>query len=659
MWLILFFSLIRADSCDHSLNDAVDWVNPDCNYAGICYNGACYCCDTTLSSDWCQGNVPGVWEGDNCEKATYYTQVTWGYIFEGSDLTCANDGTSAASPDLVDQTVALFEDFDAEVMSMECKICTPAEPCEFFTEGPVADSGTFVKFGVDLNTFYDMGCSKGTLPESIRPCAANWDNGATAYVSFIDAMDKDNDYAQFLADLQALVSSNGENGLSWSSTTLSRIWNQHVEILSQTIQTTRLPTPSPTPEPSTQAPTNIPTSIPTDFSEDDDGVCDDYINSIGDLKFLGVGSSCRGSINESWTGGRTCESPYIICLPKENTPANDMMGDPYKSKTYRYNVAECLQECSYDQRCLGIEFVADKNSVLGDCNLIDDIPITTVDEIFGYVYTEADLSLDNDTTGGDALCWAKKDYCNPYFEAEDLSDVMLNCYCPDNRKGFYTKKVKRTVNNTRFCDDDATVDERIKKAQANRMFHLCENWCLFETINPQSENWYWDPWKVCWRETYSGAGMHRSYCDRVIRNPDSIELNFINYRSENFLSCGASEYPTSAPISDAASWHLAAYAESCDDACSNLGKVCAEEITAQAFGSESEMINAFAEAGHTCDSDTVQMENAKFEGYALPGLKRSNSACVNRQPTLSHLENLDTDCSKGMGYAWQRLCACY
>ena len=200
------------------------------------------------------------------------------------------------------------------------------------------------------------------------------------------------------------------------------------------------------------------------------------------------------------------------------------------------------------------------------------------------------------------------------------------------------------------------MDQRIKKAQANRMFHLCENWCLFETLNPEKENWYWDPWVKCWRETYSGTGVHRSYCDRVIRNPDSIELKFVNYRSDNF--CGASEHPTEAPVSDPSTWLLADILESCDDACSSQGKICAEDQTAVVFASETELINAFAEAGHTCDSADVDMSNEEYEGWAMPGLK-GNGKCVNRLLTLSHLETLDTDCSRKLGGSWRRLCACY
>merc|ERR1719193_2373956 len=117
----------------------------------------------------------------------------------------------------------------------------------------------------------------------------------------------------------------------------------------------------------TTAPTVLPTNSPT-------YECEPYGNNINDLIFQGVGSDCRAGLDVSFPGGLTCASPYIVCLPQENSLA--FFGDQqYKSSTYRYSVDECLQECSNDQRCLGIEFVADTSSPLGDCNLIDDIPL--------------------------------------------------------------------------------------------------------------------------------------------------------------------------------------------------------------------------------------------------------------------------------------------
>jgi len=188
------------------------------------------------------------------------------------------------------------------------------------------------------------------------------------------------------------------------------------------------------------------------------------------------------------------------------------------------------------------------------------------------------------------------------------------------------------------------------------MFHLCENWCLFDTLNPERENWYWDPWKTCWRETYSGVGAHDAYCDRVIRNPDSIEFKFLSYRSDIF--CDATTRPTFAPVSTPYNWTLSEKRESCDDACSAIGAQCAEEATATVFGTEAELVSAFEEAGHICDPDRIRMNETKWEGWALPGV-RNEIVCANRLPTLSHLDSLDTDCSRIVGRNWQRLCACF
>jgi len=659
MWYLLFLALIKAD-CDASLNDADD-INPECNYAGECVDFTfftmCFCCDVTDgASDNCNGKIPGSWDGDTCNKANYFTQATWGYLIEsdGSEITCANDGTSTAQPDLLDVVTELISPkYDGEILKFACEICTTDSHCAFFAQEdkPPADSGIFLKFGTDLNTYYDEGCSFGDLPDSIRDCDANWDHGATAWIKILSAIDESNEYVQHMSDVQAMFDLDSGNGLGWSSTHLTRLYHHGVQIHDITIQTTRLPTPFPTQIPSAQ-----PSPQPTQQETTGDGVCNKYVNSVGDLVFLSAGSSCRANINESWTGGRTCESPYIVCLPEENTPTDDMMGNPYKNVTHRYSVSECLQECAYDQRCLGIEFVADGGSNRGDCNLIDDIPIAAENPDFLYTYNAADTSLDNITTGRDALCWAKGNYCNPYFEADDLNDVMLNCYCPNNRKGFYTKKVKRTVNNTRFCGNDSLVEERLKKAQANRMFHLCENWCLFDTLSPESENWYWDPWKTCWRETYSGVGAHNSYCDRVIRNPNSIEFKFLSYRSGIF--CDATSHPTLAPVSTPYNWTLAEERESCDDACSAMGAQCAEEATATVFGTEADLASAFEEAGHICNPDKIKMNETLWEGWALPGV-RNKMVCANRLPTLSHLDSLDTGCSRILGGGWNRLCACF
>jgi len=351
-------------------------------------------------------------------------------------------------------------------------------------------------------------------------------------------------------------------------------------------------------------------------------------------------------LDSAWPGGYTCDSPYMVCLPQENTPAT-YGGEPYKSSTYRYSVSECKQECANDQRCVGIEFHADVGSPLGDCNLIDDFPMVIADPVSGFTFnpTNSYTNLDGNITNGDVMCFEKRDTCVPYFEADELNEDMLDCYCPNNRKGYYTKKVKRTVSNTRFCGSDLEVDRRIKKAQANRMFHLCENWCLFQTENPEAENWYWDPWKTCWREQYAGVGEHMSYCPRVIRNPDTIEMQFVNRRSTSLCQ---TQNPTAAPVLASPSWFMAQEEESCDDACIDNNMVCHEEHTANVIEPNNLSEGHFTDAGVACSSIAIGELD-----WAFPGYESATGACFTR-----NINTENTGCNYALGVGYRRLCAC-
>merc|ERR1712186_102699 len=148
----------------------------------------------------------------------------------------------------------------------------------------------------------------------------------------------------------------------------------------------QLPTQTPTATPS-QAPSVTPTETPTAMQ------CKPYANSIADIQFIGNGTNCRAGLNMSYPGGLSCDSPYIICLPQENTPAQ-FGYESYHSTTHRYSIDECKQECANDQRCLGIEFVPDDDSLFGDCNLIDDIPL--------------EITITNTDTDTNAVCMEKK-----------------------------------------------------------------------------------------------------------------------------------------------------------------------------------------------------------------------------------------------------------
>jgi len=652
MWAILLFVAI-AQVCDPSRNGEGsniegDLINPECNLAGVCWdwdrNGSpyCRCCGIPTMNDYC-GHVIGYYEGGSCDRVRYFTQVSVSILFaEGLNVSCLDDGESAAVPSYKQGVSDSLQGYTGLLLELECEICSVTNICQF-EDGPDADSGILAKFGTDLNTYYDHGCGQDTLPGSnVRPCPSNHDYGITAHSKMLNAIDDENDFESFLDAIRVAT--------GYTSGEITQMSSSETFISTTTVRNTRLPTPKPTTKPTSGSPTKSPLVLRVE-----EPYCEGYVNNITNFRFMAVGSSCRGNINESWPGGQTCESPYIICLPQENTPAMPFMNRTYFNNTHRYTVNQCLQECAYDQRCMGIEFEADTNSIKGNCTLLDDIDIRVVDIDYEYTYNPKETNLDATETGG-VLCWSKDNYCNPYFEAEDLNEEMLNCYCPNNRKGSYTKKVQRTVDNTRFCGNDSSVDERIKKAQANRMFHMCENWCLFETTNPEQESWYWDPWQKCWRETYSGTGAHRAYCDRVIRNPDSIELQFVNSRSERF--CEGTMIPTKSPVEDFnTTYFLSLKAESCDDACARNNKTCAADQTTRVFSSESDLVAAFAQANYDCEYDNVVMNRSDFAGWALPGV--ANSVCVNRQPPLPHLEDLDSDCNRILGAKWQRLCACF
>lgn len=647
-FLLLLALCHSSKQCEDSNNLPDKLVNKDCNYAGNCYKNRCDCCNSGIVDDYCKNELltyPGEYftTSNVCDTRKNYYAVTWGYLYSSGSVDCPNDGVSSANPDYIDETIAVIRpNYTGIVLPQPCKVCTGADPCTLESERHGDKSitdGTLVQFGTDVNTYYDASCGTGILPGSDTPCAANWDKGARAKAMLEAALDVKEDFVKHFAALKAEIKSSDILGATFKAFFLT----------TTLVQVSLAPT-----SPPTLAPTKYPTRQPTEF-EIKGNKCMMYRNE--EPVFIGGGSSCRANINESWTGGRTCNSPYIICLPQENTPSLSITGTPYFNDTHRYKVDECKKECADDQRCMGFEFVADTASKLGNCTLLDDIPIEIENEYLGpFEYSEAEDDLHRSNIGFEALCFQKSDKsCNPYFEAEDLNDTMLNCYCPNNRKGSYTKRVKRTVATTRYCYNDSSVEERIKKAQANRMFHLCENWCLFETLNPEQESWYWDPWKQCYRETYSAVGAHTGYCDRVIRNPNSIEFQFVSYRKQHF--CGVTEQPTSSPVSDGiTTWTLSEILESCDEACSRTGARCAAPQTMITFPTEETLLSAFEEAGATCQE--VIMNGILFAGWALPGI-RGDSVCVNRYPRLmTHLGDLN-DCNRKLGGEWRRLCACY
>jgi len=678
MLAVFLLLLSFAKDCDG--NDQ-DKISSGCKSRGLCIRNSCYCCGTDIEECPKDFGIAGRYRGNTCDKIEVFVKVDFGFLIRDNvvNVTCDNDGSS--SPDLVDLAQSVTG-YNGDILSRPCQVCTPEFPCDEFGNTPYgsdeeATSGILVKFRTYLNSYYNKSCPQ---EDDDFDCPENYDDGVTA---------KSILYNSLTNDIFAKVDSYMKN----EAVATQIFYEAPSKLISGTTRTrqpspfptelpTNSPTPMPTPEPTqmptqmpttpmpTQIPSELPTNSPTQMPTQSPTlfgtittVCEPFSDKIENFRWVdrGIGASCRGGINESWPGGRKCESPYLICLPKENTPAGTFLNRTYFNDTHRYSVKECQRECRFDQRCRGFEFVADADSNRGDCILIDDVDIVVVDrpEIIDFEYIEDLSNLHRSETGGDALCFEKFDNCHPYFGAHNLSETMLACYCPNNRKGSYTKKVKRTVSNTRYCGDDESMNERIKLAHANRMFHLCENWCLFNTLNPEQESWYWDPWNTCWRETYSGRGAHRAYCDRVIRNPDSIELQFVNRRADNFISCNETMIPTVSPVDDFnVTYFLSAPVESCDEACSKQNRTCAADQTSRVFSSETELKEVFGKAGFTCKSENIVMNRTNWEGWALPGLGYGR-LCANRLPTLSHLEDLDSDCNRKIGNGWQRLCACY
>jgi len=436
----------------------------------------------------------------------------------------------------------------------------------------------------------------------------------------------------------------------------------------------------------TVSPTNFPTQSPTSENCFSLG----YTHEPAFLKFKEISADttrgCRWGLKPEWEGGASdymCDSPYVVCLPGENTPNNNGKGgfpmagglrEDYKANDYLYTLDDCKMECAYDQRCVGFEFQASTKRT-GACRLIDDVPMEVKASAFDSspefsVYDENSLLAHEDWSTLKGMICYEKDYdCNPYFTEDQLDDVMLQCYCPNNRKGFYTKNVVRTVAATKFCGSDPQGDitKRIREAQANRMFHLCENWCLFNTQLPRTESWYHDPWKECWREQYAGVGTHRSYCYRVIRDPYTIEQLFIDTRSTKMCKTGRDGDNTDImPVYNTVdpstiSFHLADAEDSCEDACIKLGKRCNENIAAQIYtDSNTWPNNPFTGLpGVSCTEFT---EGRK--GWAHPSVS-SSGECILRHPEtntatsaggIKYMET--TGCNVAIGVGYQRVCSC-
>lgn len=320
------------------------------------------------------------------------------------------------------------------------------------------------------------------------------------------------------------------------------------------------PTPNPTMKP-TARPTNSPTMFPT--GQPTQG-CIPYASQKSKFRLLGRSAHCRKNIpvGEAVPGipnpGQDCaDSAYMICW--ELIPE-------YKNKIW--SKEECEWECTRDQRCNGFELTPD-----GKCRMIDGKPPGLSDQ------------------AGNVECWIKEEDCNPSFGADDLNSVMLNeCYCPidlADSEGYFWYQMMRIPENSRYCNEDepsngcgaSCVNKKndlIRRAQANRMFHLCQNWCLFDVDDPYNTFWIWDMERFCWTDTRTkvnrhGKSHHVNYCKnrhiRVNNGKGSIEFNYMVERTRNMC--------TPPPAIDYVSYYLSRNdRESCGVTCARNGKTC-------------------------------------------------------------------------------------
>merc|ERR550517_293120 len=277
----------------------------------------------------------------------------------------------------------------------------------------------------------------------------------------------------------------------------------------------------------------------------------------------------------------------------------------------------------------------------------------------------------------------------------------MECYCTDERKGHFLRKVERSLETANFCaqcakknawrcqrDPDCGWDEenqmcvdesgreaemtrKIRRALANRMFHLCENWCLWDVEDPTDLYWYWSPWEKCWREQWDGLYCHREH---VVKN--SWEMQYMIHRSNNF--CNFDEdlqdlvpgrFVPGAPENSAfedieISWEIASKDQSCDATCAGAGLQCnADQITSiknfEGVTDEAKLawnslvIGTFMKAGTRCDE--VITGNPSF---ALPAYRGSST---DKQPTVCitrSKEATSDPCAGTIGGNYRRLCAC-
>jgi len=341
---------------------------------------------------------------------------------------------------------------------------------------------------------------------------------------------------------------------------------------------------------------------------------------------------------ENVSGGKHAQkrNPYMTCVSKvDDTGA-----------ALTITIDECFALCGKDQRCQGIEYPEDGSQ----CRLIDD----DVDDIVPNFVPLPNLS------GSPAVqCFAKTDQCNPSFESSDLDEELLTCYCHNQSHGFLTKNVERTVEATRYCGSMDTEEEielwfeeteAIRRAQANRMFHLCDAWCLFDVDNPREKYWFYNPRSMCWDKQGT-----KGYCYRQHVAVNSIEFQYVVNRANKM--CGRSkDIPTFAPTTRGVTWVLerGLRREFCSTVCELENMTCSGEDFHLLFNSQIEdhsdrIVEIYRSAGVEC----TELAEGGFRSVN-PSYHSGTGVCILRNSQ----KNSKNPCRGRSRGAFLRLCPC-
>jgi len=234
-----------------------------------------------------------------------------------------------------------------------------------------------------------------------------------------------------------------------------------------------------------------------------------------------------------------------------------------------------------------------------------------------------------------------------------MTNEIMNCYC-GGKNSVYGKLPRRSVENSVLCEKrgltewERMIDSlRIHRAQANRMFHKCESWCLFDLAEPESKSWLWNKKGECWKQ----QGPN-SLCNRIVGR-NSAEFQHVKQRSSKMCK---------KDLTGGIAWKLEPKGSrgrdrSCDVICGNNGLVC------ELSGFLSVTWDASQNNPHALEAiwGSVGVDDCRFEaGADLPyqpvlSTRGGENRCIlsNRQGAVR-----DNACRARSKSTFRRLCPC-